>query len=223
MEPYESTSNFLRTVTHLTTDAVGSGGWIYPIRGILYFVSHPSLYRSISDVLIKCILGSVGVVVGMFVLTYLPQVAILAVVSGPLAFIGCVCTAHMTLGILTPYIDSAVPLVLGESYAIILFGSKIFFLGEAQDRICALFVPFVSDIAYSLCLHSRRCPLATRPRPAGLERSRSRQERTVGRVQARQIHHQATEQVQQRRFDTLPRLAATQCYSCCWHCAVLAV
>ena len=103
-ESLESTSNFLGTVTHLTTDAVGSGGWIYPIRGILYFVSHPSLYRSISDVLIKCILGSVGVVVGMFVLTYLPQVAILAVVSGPLAFIGCVCTAHMTLKVLIPYI-----------------------------------------------------------------------------------------------------------------------
>jgi len=49
----------------------------------------------------------------MFFLTYLPQVAVLAFVSGPLAFI------------------AAVPLVLGESYVLIMFFTKGFLLGPA--------------------------------------------------------------------------------------------
>lgn len=52
-----------------------------------------------------------------FFLTYLPHVAVLAVISGPLAFI------------------AAVPLILAESSVIIMFVARIFFVGEVQDQL----------------------------------------------------------------------------------------
>jgi len=57
------------------------------------------------------------VLAAMFILTYLPQVALLAVVSGPLAFI------------------AAIPAVLAESYVIITFISKTFINPQASVTI----------------------------------------------------------------------------------------
>jgi hypothetical protein len=57
----------------------------------------------------------------MFTFTYLPQVAFCALFTGPLAFV------------------AAIPLVLGESYAIISLVSKMFFVTQAQDDICESF------------------------------------------------------------------------------------
>lgn len=107
------------TVT-ISRDAITSGGWSYPFLGILYFASHPSLYRAVAPILIKCLLASLGITGGLFIFTYLPQVAFCALFSGPFAFI------------------TAAVMVLGEAYAIILVVSKAFFLGQAQDQICAL-------------------------------------------------------------------------------------
>ncbi|KAF5391237.1 hypothetical protein D9757_003019 [Collybiopsis confluens] len=98
-------------------DALLSGAWIYPIRGVFYFISHPSLYRSAKPVLTKCLLISGGITTAMFMFTYLPQVAFLAIVSGPLAFAG------------------AAILVLGESYALIVMATKMFVMEDAQDKI----------------------------------------------------------------------------------------
>ncbi|KAJ6513786.1 hypothetical protein C8R47DRAFT_962430 [Mycena vitilis] len=98
-------------------DAVLSGGWWYPVQGVLYFVSHASLYRSIFPVILKTLLTAFGITLGLFVFTYLPQVAFCALFSGPFAF------------------ATAALLVLGEAYALIMFVSKAFFLGRAQDQL----------------------------------------------------------------------------------------
>jgi hypothetical protein len=105
------------TVT-IAKEAVLSGGWSYPIRGIIYFVSHPSLYRAVAPVIFKCVLMSIGITLALFIFTYLPQVAFCALFSGPLAFV------------------AAATMVLSEAYAVILVMSKVFFLGRAQDQIC---------------------------------------------------------------------------------------
>ncbi|KAJ7070367.1 hypothetical protein B0H15DRAFT_870770 [Mycena belliarum] len=104
-------------ILSLSRDAVVSGGWWYPLQGILYFVSHASLAASILPVILKTLLSAVCITATMFFFTYLPQVAFCAVFSGPFAF------------------ATAALLVLGEAYAIILFVSKAFFLGHAQDQL----------------------------------------------------------------------------------------
>lgn len=108
----------LSKTASIAKDIVLSGGWAYPLRGIIYFITHPSLYRAVAPVLLKCILASIAITLGLFVFTYLPQVAFCAVFSGPLAFV------------------AAATLVFSEAYALILLVSKIFFLGRAQDNIC---------------------------------------------------------------------------------------
>ncbi|KAJ2916056.1 hypothetical protein MD484_g4393, partial [Candolleomyces efflorescens] len=101
----------------LTQDAVLSGAWAYPVLGIAYLASHASLYKAVGPVVIKALLASAGITIGMFVFTYLPQVALCAIVTGPLAFI------------------PAAIMVLAESYVIASVVSRTFFLSEAQDKI----------------------------------------------------------------------------------------
>jgi len=62
--------------------------------------------------LLKGAVMSIAIVAGMFFFTYLPQVAALAFVSGPLAF------------------AAAIPLVLGEAYVIVNFFTRAFVLGQ---------------------------------------------------------------------------------------------
>jgi hypothetical protein len=119
----------------ISRDAVVSGGWSYPFLGILYFASHPSLYRAVAPILIKCVLASFGITLGLFIFAYLPQVAFCALFSGPFAFI------------------TAAVMVLGEAYAIILVVSKAFFLGQAQDQICALHTLTKAACAYMCPAH----------------------------------------------------------------------
>ncbi|KAF8078177.1 hypothetical protein FPV67DRAFT_1402800 [Lyophyllum atratum] len=110
------TEKLVETAT-LSRDAVTSGAWSYPLLGIVYFVSHPSLYRAVAPVIIKCIITALVITVALFVFTYLPQVAFCVLFSGPFAFI------------------AAALMVLAESYAIIMLVSKAFFLGQAHDMI----------------------------------------------------------------------------------------
>ncbi|KAF8185015.1 hypothetical protein K438DRAFT_1837266 [Mycena galopus ATCC 62051] len=107
---------FLEILT-VSRDAVLSGGWMYPLQGVYYFLSHSSLYRAIFPVILKTLLTALGITAALFVFTYLPQVAFCALFSGPFAF------------------ATAALLVLGEAYAIIMFVSKAFFLGRAQDQL----------------------------------------------------------------------------------------
>ncbi|KAH8833504.1 hypothetical protein DL96DRAFT_1577243 [Flagelloscypha sp. PMI_526] len=92
-----------------------SGAWLYPLSGIVYIVTHPALAHVITPVLLKCLALSTGITLGMFFFTYLPQVAFCALFSGPvLAW------------------PAAALMVLGESYALILFFTKTLYLDRAQ-------------------------------------------------------------------------------------------
>lgn len=108
----------LDEMASISRDAILSRAWSYPILGIWYSLGHPSLYRSAAPVILKAMLTSVGITVALFVFTYLPQVAFCALFSGPFAFF------------------TAALMVLGESYAVITFVSKVFFFGQVRDRIC---------------------------------------------------------------------------------------
>lgn len=108
----------LTEVSVLSKDAVLSRAWSYPLLGIAYLISHPKLYSAVAPVVLKAMLTSLGITGAMFFFTYLPQVAFCALFSGPLAFV------------------PAAVMVLGESYALVTFVSKAFFLSAAQDRIC---------------------------------------------------------------------------------------
>ncbi|KAF9532409.1 hypothetical protein CPB83DRAFT_891137 [Crepidotus variabilis] len=107
----------LTEATTLSRDAVLSQAWSYPILGITYLVSHPNLYSAVAPVVVKALTTSLAITGAMFFFTFIPQLAICALFSGPLAFI------------------PAITLVLGESYVLITFVSKAFFLNTAQDKI----------------------------------------------------------------------------------------
>jgi hypothetical protein len=69
----------------LVSDAAKSQAYLYPIKGIFYFLSNRSLWRPMLTKIVPYVTLSVGVVGGMFFFTYLPQLAILVFVNGPLA------------------------------------------------------------------------------------------------------------------------------------------
>ncbi|KAL8279308.1 hypothetical protein RQP46_008345 [Phenoliferia psychrophenolica] len=104
-------------VGSIALEAVQSGAYIYPIRGIYYFLSHPKLFESVKPIIIKSITMSATVLSLMTFFTYLPQVAFLALVSGPLAFIG------------------AAAAVLAESWIIITFLNKTFLVKDASEKV----------------------------------------------------------------------------------------
>ncbi|KAK1922928.1 hypothetical protein DB88DRAFT_493169 [Papiliotrema laurentii] len=108
----ESAKRQVAEVGHVASDAVTSGAWAYPLLGIFYLISHPSLMKPILPSVFKGAVVSVAILAALFFLTYLPQVAVLAFVSGPLAFI------------------AAVPLVLGEAYVVINFFMRTFIFGQ---------------------------------------------------------------------------------------------
>jgi len=69
----------------LLNDAARSGSYMYPIKGIFYFFSHPALWKPLRSKLIPYFTLYSGVLGSMFFFTYLPQLAIMAFVNGPLA------------------------------------------------------------------------------------------------------------------------------------------
>lgn len=97
--------------------------YLYPIKGLLYYLSHRELWKPLLSKLTPTIgLGS-GITIFMFVVTYLPQVAIMAFTSGPLAAI------------------SAALLVLSESSTLTMILSKGFFIeGALVDTFDATLV-----------------------------------------------------------------------------------
>lgn len=109
---------FLTNIATLAKDAVLSQAWMYPLLGISYLVLHPELYSAVAPVLIRALTISIVITAAMFFFTYVPQLAFCALFSGPLAF------------------ATATAMVLGESYVVILFISKAFFLNQARDKLC---------------------------------------------------------------------------------------
>jgi hypothetical protein len=85
----------------MATQAVKSGAYLYPIKvlyfrlgqsastddsqGIYYFLSHRTLWKPLLSKLAPTMTLSVGVIAFMFIFAYLPQLAVLVFVNGPLA------------------------------------------------------------------------------------------------------------------------------------------
>ncbi|KAI0201822.1 hypothetical protein F4808DRAFT_99649 [Astrocystis sublimbata] len=90
-----------------------SGSYLYPFRGIIYFVTHKALWKPFLDRLLPTLGLAVGVTTSMFFFAYLPQLAILVFVNGPLA------------------VFTTVLLILSESSTIVNVISRNFLLQDA--------------------------------------------------------------------------------------------
>ncbi|KAI1164916.1 hypothetical protein F5B18DRAFT_231189 [Nemania serpens] len=97
----------------LLSEAVKSGSYLYPVRGFFYFLTHKALWKPFLSRLLPTIGLAVGVTATMFFFTYLPQLAILAFVNGPLA------------------VFTTVLLVLNESSTIVNIIARNFLLQDA--------------------------------------------------------------------------------------------
>lgn len=97
----------------LASDAVRSGAYLYPLKGIAYFFSHRALWRPLASKLIPTLSLGLGVTISMFILTYVPQAAVLTLVNGPLAIV------------------TTVLLVLSEASTIFSVLSKNFLIDDA--------------------------------------------------------------------------------------------
>jgi hypothetical protein len=97
----------------LIKDAVKSQAYLYPIKGIYYFLTHSQLSKPLRDELGPTISTAVSVAGTMFFFTYLPQVAVLTLFNGPLAVV------------------STIFLVLSESATITNLISRSFFIEDA--------------------------------------------------------------------------------------------
>ncbi|KAI0352141.1 hypothetical protein OH77DRAFT_1409883 [Trametes cingulata] len=66
-------------------DALASLAWLWPLRGILFSITHPQIILSVRQALLKSLLSSALVFAVLAFFTYLPQLALLALLTGPLA------------------------------------------------------------------------------------------------------------------------------------------
>lgn len=85
----------------------------FRLKGLLYYLSHRSLWKPLLNKLAPLITTGVGVTTFMFVFAYLPQAAVLALFNGPLAAV------------------STILLVLSESSTISNLISRTMFLEDA--------------------------------------------------------------------------------------------
>ncbi|KAI0600688.1 hypothetical protein F4775DRAFT_545015 [Biscogniauxia sp. FL1348] len=97
----------------LLSDAAKSGAYLYPFKGIFYFSTHRALWKPCASRVLPTLGLTAGVTAFMFLFTYLPQLAILVVVNGPLA------------------VFTTVLLILNESSTIVNLISRNFLLQEA--------------------------------------------------------------------------------------------
>ncbi|TFK85674.1 hypothetical protein K466DRAFT_600976 [Polyporus arcularius HHB13444] len=65
--------------------AAASLSWLWPIRGIMFSATHPQILLSVRHALVKSLAASAGIFAILAFFTYLPQMAILAIFTGPLA------------------------------------------------------------------------------------------------------------------------------------------
>ncbi|KIW74791.1 hypothetical protein Z517_11561 [Fonsecaea pedrosoi CBS 271.37] len=86
--------------------------WLYPLKGIFYFLFHPYLYPLFKARLIPIVLLSAFIYANLFLWTFLPQVAFLAIFHGAGAWV------------------NATFLVLGEGAAIVALLFEAFFVDE---------------------------------------------------------------------------------------------
>ena len=112
-----SFKEYLRNQSHriiqISLEALTSRAYLYPPLGVSYLISHSSLYPPVYSRILPCIILTVSVTFPMFLLTYVPQAAVLTLVNGPLGPI------------------NAIALVLSESTTIVTFIAKAFLLQGA--------------------------------------------------------------------------------------------
>merc|ERR1711981_792163 len=94
--------------------ALTKGPGLYPLKGIVYFLSHPFLYPLLRSRLLPAALLSLFILFNLFFWTYLLQVAFLAIWAGRSAWL------------------NATVLVLGEGAAITALLFEAFFVDETQ-------------------------------------------------------------------------------------------
>ncbi|KAF1983750.1 hypothetical protein K402DRAFT_396230 [Aulographum hederae CBS 113979] len=97
----------------LAQDVARSGAYLYPLKGIAYYVSHRSLWKPLVEKLAPTITLGIGILTFMFTFAYLPQAALLTLFNGPLAVL------------------TTVLLVLSESSTLFNVLSKSFIIDEA--------------------------------------------------------------------------------------------
>lgn len=102
-----------RKITAMTKEAVYSQAYLYPVKGIIHFISHKDLWRPLYSKLGSVLTTSIGVTTFMFAVAYLPQAAIMAFTSGPIAAV------------------SAALLTLSESSVIVNLISRSFFIEDS--------------------------------------------------------------------------------------------
>lgn len=91
---------------------VVSSSWLYPFKGIYYFLAHREFYPLFGRRLIPLTITSIVILTLLFIFTYLPQAAFLLIFHGPTAWV------------------SAVFLVLGEGQVAIALLFEAFMVDE---------------------------------------------------------------------------------------------
>jgi len=106
-----------QTAVSVGQEAVTSGAYVYPVKGVYYLLSHPKLYKPLIKPLALSLLTNLAILAFLFAATYLPQAAFMCIFNGPLGFI------------------TAIPLILGEAAALTTIIAKTFYLGPALEDL----------------------------------------------------------------------------------------
>ncbi|KAG8715804.1 hypothetical protein FRC11_014799 [Ceratobasidium sp. 423] len=107
----------VQAAANVSQEAVSSGAYVYPVKGIYYLLGHPRLYKPIARPLGLSFITNLVILAFLFLVTYLPQAAFMCIFNGPLGFI------------------TAVPLILGEAAAITNIIARAFYLGPALEDL----------------------------------------------------------------------------------------
>lgn len=97
--------------------SVYGASWLYPFKGVVYFLGHPFMYPLLKSRLLPVLLLSICIYALLFLFAFLPQVAFLALFHGPGAW------------------PNAAVLTLGEGAAIVGLLFEAFWCDETQVDI----------------------------------------------------------------------------------------
>ncbi|PGH14026.1 hypothetical protein AJ79_03295 [Helicocarpus griseus UAMH5409] len=120
--------------------SLSQASWLYPLRGLIFFISHPYLWPLFRARLLPISLISAFIYVILFTFAYLPQVAFLAIFQGSSAWV------------------NGLFLVLGEGAAIVQVLFEAFFVDETLvDVFDAVLVSQGEEdlVATSRAIHPR--------------------------------------------------------------------
>ncbi|KAL3493145.1 hypothetical protein BJX62DRAFT_235459 [Aspergillus germanicus] len=93
-EAIRAESSNLAATAH---DIAFSGAYLYPFKGIIHLLTHPPLYTPLLRRTLQTLTLGISITTSLFVFTYLPQAALVALVTGPLAFLSPLTTSLLIL------------------------------------------------------------------------------------------------------------------------------